>query len=75
MVSPMLLNISGSQSTEYMSPMMESTVLKGRRTSSILPVIQPETVTIKLTRLLLCSGRYSNVLTEPVLLSAALPPM
>lgn len=55
--------------------MTGSTVLKGSRTSSTLPVIHPETVTIRFTRLLLFSGRYSNVLTDPVLLLAARPPM
>ena len=58
-----------------MSPISGSTVLYGSRTSSTLPVIQPETVTIRLTRLLLCRGRYSNVLTAPVLRSAARTPM
>jgi hypothetical protein len=75
MVSPMLVNISGSQSTEYMSPMTGSTVLYGNLTSSTLPVIQPDTVTMRLTRLLLCRGLYSNVLTAPVRLFAALMPM
>ena len=70
-VSPILVSISGSQSTEYISPMIGSTVLYGNRTSSTLPVIHPETVTIRLTRLLLCRGLYSKVFTAPVLRFAA----
>jgi hypothetical protein len=75
MVSPILLNISGSHKTVYRSPITESTVLYGRRTSSTLPVIHPDTAMMRLTLLLLCSGLYSNVFTAPVLRFAALTPM
>ena len=78
MVSPMERSISGSHHREYISPMIGSTVLKGKRTSSTLPVIHPDTVRIRFSRLLLCSGLYSNVLTCPVRrcmpLTAIVPP-
>ena len=54
--------------------MIGSIVEKGNLTSSTLPVIQPATVTVRLTRLLLCSGRYSNVFTAPVRRSLARTP-
>ena len=75
MVSPMLVSISGSHSTEYISPMTGSTVLNGNRTSSTLLLIHPEIVTIRLTLLLLCNGRYSKVFTAPVLLCEAFMPI
>jgi hypothetical protein len=78
-VSPI---ISGSHSTLKTSPTTGSMTLKGNRTSSLTPVMNlrgcqmllrqsrrtayPGTVIITFTRLLLCKGKSSNVLTNCV---------
>ncbi|KAH3680354.1 hypothetical protein WICPIJ_008313 [Wickerhamomyces pijperi] len=54
--------------------MTGSIVLNGNLTSSACPLIQPETVTIRLARRLLCKGTNSKVFTSPVLFSIPLEP-